>query len=71
MKAVKGNKVYTIEEAEKKTYLAQGYDITDDAYQVIEHSPAATVPYHEYEKLLNENKALRQQLEDMTSSKKK
>lgn len=49
MKAFKANKQYTITEAEKAGYLAQGYDIIDDAGTVVEHSPLATVPYSRYE----------------------
>ena len=49
MVAVKANKQYTITEAEKKSYLAQGYDIIDDAGTVVEHSPLATVPYSRFE----------------------
>ncbi len=56
MKAVKGNKVYTVDEVSKKDYLAQGYDITDDNFNVIERSPSATVPYREYEKQLKRDR---------------
>lgn len=38
MKATKGNKVYTIDETQKATYKAQGYDITEDDGTVIELS---------------------------------
>ncbi len=71
MKAVKGNKVYTVDETSKKNYLAQGYDITDDNFNVIERSPTATVPYREYEKLLAENASLRAELEKISAQKKK
>ena len=47
MKAVKGNKVYTVDETSKKSYLSQGYDIIDDSGDIIEHSPVSTVPYSE------------------------
>lgn len=71
MKAVKGNKVYTVDEASKKDYLAQGYDITDDEFNVIERSPTATVPYREYEKVVKENEQLRAELEAASTAKKK
>lgn len=51
MKAVKANKVYTINETQKSAYLAQGYDITDDKGEVIERSPSSTVSRAEYDKL--------------------
>lgn len=54
MKAVKENKIYSIDEQQKSAYLAQGYDITEDDGTMIQRSPVATVPYAEYEKVLNE-----------------
>lgn len=59
MKAVKANKVYTISEPQKADFLAQGFDITDDSGNVIEHSRSSTVSREEYEKLLEENKRLK------------
>lgn len=61
MVAVKANKQYTITEAEKKSYLAQGYDIIGDN-GAVEHSPQATVPYAEYEKAQAEIAKLRDEL---------
>lgn len=62
MKAVKANKQYTISEAEKAGYLAQGYDIIDDNGAVIERSPLATVPYSQYEAAAAELEQLRGEL---------
>jgi cell division protein FtsB len=59
MKAVKGNKVYTVDEANKKAYLAQGYEIQDDKGKVLETPADKTVPYAEYKKLLDENAELK------------
>ncbi len=70
MKAVKGNKVYTVDEVSKKDYLAQGYDITDDNFNVMERSPTATVPYREYEKAVQEAEKLRAELEALKKQKK-
>lgn len=58
MKAVKNNKVYTIDETAKSVYLAQGFDITDDNGNVIERSPSRIVSYEEYSKVVLDNKAL-------------
>lgn len=58
MKAVKNNKVYTIDEASRGTYLSQGFDITDDNGDIIERSPSRTVSYEEYSKVVSENKTL-------------
>lgn len=71
MKAVKANKQYTINETEKSSYLAQGYDILDDDGAVIERSPQAAVSYSEYEKLLNENAALKAENERLKAEGKK
>ncbi len=59
MQAVKENKVYTITETEQKSYQDQGFDIYDDDGEIIAHGRGKTVPYEEYEKLLEENKALK------------
>lgn len=71
MKAIKGNKVYTVDETSKKAYLSQGYDIIDDSGDIIEHNPAATVPYSEYAKVIAENEVLQSQLAAASSSRKK
>jgi hypothetical protein len=70
MKAVKENKVYTVDEISKKDYLAQGYDIVDDDFNVLERSPSATVPYREYEKLIKENAELKAELDELKQKKK-
>lgn len=62
MKAVKANKQYTISEAEKAGYLAQGYDIIDDTGVVVERSPLATVPYSQYEAAAVELEQLKAEL---------
>ena len=51
MKATKGNKVYTIDETQKAMYQAQGYDITDDAGNIIEYGAGKSVSYEEYKTL--------------------
>lgn len=68
--AVKANKQYTITEAEKKSYLAQGYDIIGDN-GAVEHSPQATVPYAEYEKAQAEIAKLRDELAQVRAAKTK
>lgn len=64
MKAVKENKVYTIDkEADKERYLKEGYDIYDDAGTILEYSPLKKIVYGEYAKVVDENKKL--QLENV------
>lgn len=59
MKAIRGNKVYKVDDKTKNAYLAQGYDIYDDKGKLVEKSPKSTVSYEAYSKLENENKKLK------------
>ncbi len=65
MKAVKANKVYTVDETTKDTYLAQGFNIIDDKGKVIEHSPSSSVSYEAYSKVVAENKALKAEIKKL------
>ena len=72
MKAVKGNKVYTIDETQKKFYEESGYDILDEEGCVIAYGKGKTVPFGEFialkqrgEELEAENETLKKQLEDL------
>ena len=51
MKAIKENKVYSINEQQELHYLSQGFDIHDDNGELIKRSPKATVSYSEYAEL--------------------
>ena len=62
MKAVKGNKVYTIDECEKSRYIAMGYDIKEGR-EVIAYGKGKTVSYDEYVKAVKEKEALKAELE--------
>ena len=53
MKAIKDNKIYTVDETSKDAYLAQGFDIYGDNGELIERSPSSTVSRREYDELLN------------------
>lgn len=64
MKAKRENKVYTITtEQEKQRYLKEGFDIYDDAGELLEHSPLKKIAYSEYAKLMKENQILKQDKE--------
>lgn len=72
MKAVMGNKVYTINETQKVMYQAQGYDITEDDGTVIEYGAGKSVSYKEYKaleekasKLETENKKLKEENKEL------
>lgn len=72
MTAEKGNKVYTISEAEKDTYQSQGYDIFEDG-KVIAYGKGKTVPYEDYMKLQEENERLKEMIassEEKTTDRK-
>ena len=69
MKAVKGNKVYDVNETTQKSYQEAGFDILDDDGQVISYGRGKTVHFDEYmalkkekEQLQLENRELREQL---------
>ena len=76
MYAIKGNKQYTLtNEAERKNYLAQGYDIVDDDGDIIEYSPTKTMPFKQVaetiknaERLEKQNAALEAELAEALST---
>lgn len=49
MKAVKGNKEYSIDDTQQKTYQNAGFDIVKDG-EVIAYGRGKTVPYDDYMK---------------------
>lgn len=59
MKAVKGNKVYTITEQEKKSYISRGFDILDDNGNTVAYGSGKTVSYDEYAKVKEELEKLK------------
>lgn len=46
MLAVKENRCYTINEADKASYARAGYDIVDDKGNVIEYGAGKTIAYN-------------------------
>lgn len=48
MKAVKGNKEYSIDETQKNQYQESGFDIKDDSGSVIAYGRGKTVPFGDY-----------------------
>ena len=65
MKAVSGNKEYTIDDSQKRFYQDAGFDIKDDNGLVIAYGRGKTVPYGDYEALKKENVALKAQIADL------
>ena len=68
MTAEKENKVYTITEEQKATYLAEGFDIRDDEGTIIGYGAGKTVAYEDYMKLVKENTALKEELDKLRVS---
>lgn len=62
MLAQKDNKTYNISEAEKKMYLADGYDIYSDEGELLERSPSAAVSWAVHERALARIKELEVEL---------
>lgn len=48
MTAVKENRCYTINEADKTSFVKAGYDILDDKGNVIEYGAGKTIAYSTY-----------------------
>lgn len=68
MKAVKNNKEYNINEAQKKMYLEAGYDIKDDDGNVIDYGRGKTIPFEEYQKACDEIKRLKERVEELEAA---
>lgn len=62
MQAVKGNKVYSIAEHEKKHYIDTGFDILDDNGNIIAYGRGKTVPYDTYMNVVKELEELKQSI---------
>ena len=54
MRAVKGNKEYTIDESQQKSYQDAGFDIVSEDGQVTAYGCGKTIPYDEYMKAVKE-----------------
>lgn len=71
MKAVKGNKVYTISEQEKAHYISTGFDIRDDDGNIVAYGHGKTVPYEKYAAIKEELDTLRGSVEKKLTAKTK
>lgn len=71
MKAIKGNKAYTVNTTEEaKAYKAQGFDIYDDNGKIKEHAIGKTVPLESYEALAKENEKLKAENKKLKADQK-
>lgn len=75
MKAVKGNRAYTITEVEKEARRAEGFDIYDEEGKLIEYAKGKMISYEEHlaaiEKLSSELTAAREEVKKLNSELKK
>lgn len=69
MKAVKGNKEYTISAAETKSFQERGFDIKDDQGKVIAYGKGKTVSLAEHEAVKRELEAAKEELEALKAEK--
>lgn len=69
MKAVKGNRQYTIDERDQKYYQSSGFDIMSDDGKVIAYGRGKTVPFDVYQKLKDDFEALKEQMEEAKTKK--
>lgn len=60
MRAVKGNKEYTIDESQQKFYQDGGFDILGDDGNVVAYGRGKTVAYDEYVKAAKEIERLQE-----------
>lgn len=65
MRAVKGNKEYTIDDTQKKAYQDRGFDILDETGKAIAYGRGKTVPYSEHIAMQEENEKLRKQVAEI------
>ena len=54
LEARKENKVYKIDETQKKRYLNEGFDIYDENGEIVEHTPKKMIKYSEHLKQMKE-----------------
>ena len=69
MKAVKGNKEYTIDEMQKKFYQDSGFDIKGDSGQIIAYGRGKTVPYDDHMQAVKEVERLQKLCTDLQEEK--
>lgn len=71
MKAIKGNKAYSVNtDEEAKVYKAQGFDIYDDNGKIKEHGAGETVSLEKYEALEKENIKLKSEIKKLKANPK-
>lgn len=66
----RGNEVLRVDDSAVNKYLANGYDLLDDAgMRVVKKGVKESYSFAEYKALLDENARLREELESLKSKK--
>lgn len=68
MRAVKGNREYTIDESQQKFYQDSGFDILDSDSNVIAYGRGKTVPYEDHMAAVKEIENLREIIAELKSA---
>jgi len=65
MRAVKGNREYTITADAVAASAKRGFDVYDDRGKLVERAQGKAVPWVQYEALLKENSKLKAELDKL------
>lgn len=65
MRAVKGNREYTIDETQQKGYQDMGFDILDEDGKVVAYGRGKTVPYDDHVRALHEIEKLCEKIAEL------
>lgn len=68
--AIKGNKEVVIDEKEKQLYLNTGYDIYNEELELVQASTTKVITYTDYQAVVDELKAVKEELAKYKKSKK-
>lgn len=67
MRAVKGNKEYTIDETQQKFYQDGGFDIVGNDGSILSYGRGKTVPYEDYMNAVREIERLQGMVSDLNA----
>lgn len=68
MRAVKGNKEYTITETQKDQYVRDGFDIVDNTGKILQAGAGKSVPFAQHQAALDEKAELEKQIQSLTTA---
>ena len=71
MIALKLNRQYTINDTDVDTFAKEGYDIYDDAGNLVKYGMGKTVPFEKYAKAMAQIEALQDEIIELREQVKK